>query len=83
MSEEASYDRVRANPMVGVADLEQGFKNYFASGGSRLLTLLVQLIALNGVTWKTAAKASCGDQLRIAIPKFLFLYFIYVYIYKN
>ena len=52
-----SQDRARANPCVGVSDLQKCLKSYFVMCGNRDLGALLHVVEINGVTWKTAPKA--------------------------
>ena len=52
-------ERLKANPLVGVADLEGAIAKWVVecNGGSRDLGQLVKLIDTFGTTWKTAPQA--------------------------
>ena len=56
----STMDRLMANPMIGVADLQVGLGAFFAAHG-RDLDPLLHTIRLSGMGWKTAAKVIIGD----------------------
>ena len=56
--DEATYARLRANPMVSVCDLEQAITAFFGIIRSRDLEEFLVPVKTFAVTWKTAPKVS-------------------------
>ena len=59
MVDQRGYERLKADPMVGVSDIEQAFQDYFKDIQTRSLSTVLDTVKLAGVTWKTAPKATC------------------------
>ena len=55
--EEGAYERLKADPAVGVADLESCFLKFFKKH-PRDVGALVDMISNSGATWRTAPKVS-------------------------
>ena len=57
MAAEEAAARMRADPFVGVNDLEKAWEAGFVAAGNRNLQKAVVAITQTGLSWKTAAKA--------------------------
>ena len=55
--EQITYDRLRYDPCVGVADLQAALNEWFQEAGSRDLSRVLDVIRKHAVTWKIAPKA--------------------------
>jgi hypothetical protein len=71
-SEQAAYDRIKADPSVGVADLSTALEEYFAKQ-PRDLGALIDEVEREGTTWRTAAKVLLGAlPLPLGVFKYVF-----------
>ena len=50
------YERLKVDPMISVADLEEVFKDWFSLHG-RDVDVLVRLLEASNVDWKSRPKA--------------------------
>ena len=56
-NDQDKWERLRANPMCQVSDLEGAFEVFFELTGNRSLDEIEHVIRNSGVSWKTAPKA--------------------------
>ena len=54
----AAYERLKADPAVTVADIEQAMENYFIEASDRNMGEIMDEIEQDTVNWKTAPKAT-------------------------
>ena len=57
VDEEAEYSRLKCDPAIGTADLEQALDKYFEQIGYRNLQEVLDIIGEAKCTWRTAPKA--------------------------
>jgi hypothetical protein len=53
-----AMERLIANPMIGICDIQLSFAEFWAVTGKRDLTIVLKEIELSGATWKSGAKAT-------------------------
>ena len=78
-NEQAAYDRIKADPSVGVADLCTALEEYF-NKQPRDLGAIIDEIEREGTTWRTAPKVRFVSLLlpleslsmSFGLPSFLF-----------
>ena len=54
---EAEYERIKADPSIGVSDIQTAVDAWFRATGTRDIGMLLDVIKVNKVSWKTAPKA--------------------------
>jgi len=55
-AEQDRWERTKANPMIGVADLQVAVEGFFEDTGHRSLDAFLSAVASSGIGWKTASK---------------------------
>ena len=61
-AEQVAYDRLKADPSVGVADLQMALEEYF-NKNPRDLGAICSEVERDGATWRTAPKVFDGSAL--------------------